>query len=842
MTITGTNFTGATAVKFGVTAATSFTVNSATQITATSPAGSAGAVDITVTTPGGTSATGAADQFTYVTPAPTVTGVAPNSGTTAGGTSVTITGTNFTGATAVKFGVTAATSFTVNSATQITATSPAGSAGAVDITVTTPGGTSATGAADQFTYVTPAPTVTGVAPNSGTTAGGTSVTITGTNFTGATAVKFGVTAATSFTVNSATQITATSPAGSAGAVDITVTTPGGTSATGAADQFTYVTPAPTVTGVAPNSGTTAGGTSVTITGTNFTGATAVKFGVTAATSFTVNSATQITATSPAGSAGAVDITVTTPGGTSATGAADQFTYVTPAPTVSGVAPNSGTTAGGTSVTITGTNFTGATAVTIGGNAATSVTVVSATIITVITPAHAAGAADVAVTTAGGTSSMSNAFTFVTLTQPTITSISPNRGPSTGGTSVTISGTNFSGATAVMFGGTAATSYFVASTTTITATTPKHSLGAADVTVVTPGGTATAASAFSYEVPDDSVHLRSLQIALTKMVAQTSGQVTSAAIDDAIADGFSDNDQPIIQTGNGLRFNFAAEPRQRIDDAFQAMAMATKAPKAAMLPPPKVWLPWLEVAGTNWKTNVQTGDIRGDQFNALAGLTHKFSPNLLFGAFGGYENFDYNSQSLSGRLKGDGWTLGSYFGWRLMESMRLDLGLAYSRVNYDGTAGTAAGSFPGTRWFGSLGLTGTYKLDAFTIEPSARIYTLFEHEDAYIDSLGTPQADRNFSSGRASTGIKLGYQWTSFDSLKFSPYVGIYGDYYFTSDDGVAPTGTPQTLVSGWSARISSGLAVKNTNGVSLSFGTELGGLGSSQFITLSGRGRVSIPF
>ena len=87
MTITGTNFTGATAVKFGVTAAASFTVNSATQITATSPAGSAGAVDITVTTPGGTSATGAADQFTYVTPAPTVTGVAPNSGPTAGGTS-----------------------------------------------------------------------------------------------------------------------------------------------------------------------------------------------------------------------------------------------------------------------------------------------------------------------------------------------------------------------------------------------------------------------------------------------------------------------------------------------------------------------------------------------------------------------------------------------------------------------------------------------------------------------------------------------------------------------------------------------------------------------------------
>ena len=66
--ITGTGFTGATAVNFGSTAATSFTINSDTSITAVSPAGSAGTVDITVTTTGGTSATGSADQFTYAAP------------------------------------------------------------------------------------------------------------------------------------------------------------------------------------------------------------------------------------------------------------------------------------------------------------------------------------------------------------------------------------------------------------------------------------------------------------------------------------------------------------------------------------------------------------------------------------------------------------------------------------------------------------------------------------------------------------------------------------------------------------------------------------------------------
>ena len=97
---------------FGGTAATSFVVNSATQITAVDPAEAAGTVDITVTTPSGTSATTTSDQFTFGASAgPTVTAVSPNSGGISGGTTVVITGLNFTGATAVMFGGTAATSF-----------------------------------------------------------------------------------------------------------------------------------------------------------------------------------------------------------------------------------------------------------------------------------------------------------------------------------------------------------------------------------------------------------------------------------------------------------------------------------------------------------------------------------------------------------------------------------------------------------------------------------------------------------------------------------------------------------------------------------------------------------
>ena len=298
--------------------------------------------------------------------APAVTAISPTSGPAAGGTQVTISGSGFTGATAVNFGPTPAASFTVVSDSQINAISSAGTLGTVDVTVTNAGGISATSAADQFSNSVPGtPTVTGVAPKSGFTVGGTAVTITGSGFTGATSVQFAANPAASFIVDSDTQITATSPAGT-GTVDVTVTNGIGTSATSTADQFTYTVPgAPTISSISPTSGPMGGGTTVIITGTGFTGATSVRFGATSAPAFAVNSATRITATSPAGAAGPVDITVTNANGTSTPSAADQFTYTTGAPTVTGISPTSGPTGGGTTVIITGTGFTGATSVRFG---------------------------------------------------------------------------------------------------------------------------------------------------------------------------------------------------------------------------------------------------------------------------------------------------------------------------------------------------------------------------------------------------------------------------------------------------------------------------------------------
>ena len=479
-------------------------MDSPTQITAHSPAGVAGTtVDVTVTSPAGTSAVSANSAFYYG--APTVTLLSPTAGDASGNTTVVITGTGFVGlagAAAVRFGTTNAASYVVDSPTQITAHSPPRGAepAVVDVTVTSPAGTSATSASSKYRY---GPTVTSVAPVAGKTAGGDTVVITGTGFvdvaaTGA--VRFGATDAT-YTVDSPTQITATSPAGSIGFVDVTVTSAAGTSAGSGNSKFYYGVP--TVTGLSPTIGDASGNTTVVITGTGFvgvSGAAAVKFGTANATSYAVDSPTQITAHSPAQGADAVvDVTVETPAAVSATSGDSKFTYGI---SVASLSPGAGAPAGGTSVVITGTGFRDVTAVKFGGTDAASYTVNTPTRITAVSPARGGEplVVDVTVVASAGTSPTS-AESKYSFGAPNITLVAPSLGASSGGTEVTINGTGFTGLTgaaAVMFGSVDATSYTIDSPTQITAIAPAGAAGTTvDVTVTTPGGVSTVGSAYTF---------------------------------------------------------------------------------------------------------------------------------------------------------------------------------------------------------------------------------------------------------------------------------------------------------------------------------------------------------
>jgi alpha-tubulin suppressor-like RCC1 family protein len=286
------------------------------------------AVPVTVTGLGRVAgiAAGGSHSLSFGPPAPSVSSVTPATGPQGGGTVVTIAGANFSGATAVDFGSSAASSFTVNSASSITAESPAGT-GTVAVTVTTPVSTSATGAGDSFAYVPP-PTLTRVKANKGPADGGTSLTISGSNFSGATAVDFGSSPASSFTVNSASSITAESPAASSGTVDISVTTPSGTSAISTRDHFKFESP--TITAVSPNAGPIAGGTSVTVTGSGFApgAATVFEFGRAPAAAVDCSSTTScVMSTSATSRAAVVDvIALVGKARSKKSPATDQFSY------------------------------------------------------------------------------------------------------------------------------------------------------------------------------------------------------------------------------------------------------------------------------------------------------------------------------------------------------------------------------------------------------------------------------------------------------------------------------------------------------------------------------------
>jgi hypothetical protein len=217
-----------------------------------------------VTTPDGTSPVVNGDRFTYVA-LPTVTGVSPAAGPTAGGNTVTITGTGFQnifgfpGVTTVGFGSVPAPSFTVDSDTQLTATVPAGSAGTVDVALLTwLGATTATSAADQYTYQIPCTTtITGTNPTQLDVTSGLTCLVNATQDGQVTVEPGAALSVTDSTVNGT--VTATSPAGITycestedGGLTVTgATSPvilGGTLADGTACSADTIPSAVTVTG------------------------------------------------------------------------------------------------------------------------------------------------------------------------------------------------------------------------------------------------------------------------------------------------------------------------------------------------------------------------------------------------------------------------------------------------------------------------------------------------------------------------------------------------------------------------------------------------------------------
>ena len=423
----------------------------------------------------------------------------------AGGQQLTVTGTFLLGATNATIGTTPAT-ISASSSTLATVTCPPQPlAGIYNLVITVPGGNpSPYTNAYPIPYQEPGgPTITGVSPAGGTTAGGTSVTISGTGFVAPVTVKFGAASATCAAPASANSITCTTPASAtAGVVDVQVGNSHGLSFYSAADQFTYST-GPSIASITPNSAPASGSpvTSIVITGANLADATSVSFGSTVLTGNDFNAkpgGTEIDILLTISHApDVVDVSVATPEGTAT--AKDIFRFIgTAPPQITAISPTSG--AAGDQITFTGSGFAAETGVTFDGVPSPAVQVTSDTSLVATVPQGlAAGIVDVAVLTSNGTATDSNAFTVNVANAPTITTISPKTGGP--GTVVAILGTGFTNVTGlngVTFDGVNA-AYTVNSDTSISATAP-YGMSAGDVDVVVRNAsgpsTVTASSVFT----------------------------------------------------------------------------------------------------------------------------------------------------------------------------------------------------------------------------------------------------------------------------------------------------------------------------------------------------------
>nr|WP_255807467.1 IPT/TIG domain-containing protein [Cohnella mopanensis] len=437
-------------------------------------------------------------------PAPEITSIVQPSGHPNGGETVTINGKYFTSGATVTFGTTSATNVVVVSDTQITVTAPKGAQGTVDVTVKNSDAQKAIG---QYQYKAD-PTITSLSPTNGPLAGGTIVAVMGNYLMKGLSVKFGDKPAVVSTYSNITYIKVTAPQGDApGPVDVTFTNPDGTSVV-VAGGFTYDTPIstdPSITSITPNSDLVTGGTIVYVDGKNFKNGMKVQIGSNEATT-TFVSATRLKVTIPASSiAGQVDVSVTDLSGKPYT-LPNAFTYnaiVYPTPTITSITPNSGLLAGGDIVYVDGTNFvTGISAVTIGGKDAAT-TFVSKTRLKVTIPAgDALGTVDVKVVNDSNEATLTNGYEYKApvIIAPTITSLTPNTGLTTGGVITYIDGTNFKNGATVKFGTVSVNSSFVSATRLKVTVPAAPALGFVDVTVTNPdGGEGTLGNGFQYTV-------------------------------------------------------------------------------------------------------------------------------------------------------------------------------------------------------------------------------------------------------------------------------------------------------------------------------------------------------
>lgn len=401
---------------------------------------------------------------------PIINGFSPTTGKY--GDTINITGSNFKNISSVTLAGLTAESYTVLSSTKIHAKLPTGNSSVGKVTITTVGGTSTS--KDNFTFIG-TPSISAINPTAGII--GSTVSITGNNLSNVNSVTYTDNKVATFSVVSNNELSTQVPVGTVTG-PITIKSLGGDVKSNTFTVTSSFLP-PTINSFTPSSGSI--NTLVKIIGSKLLNASSVKVN-NVESSFKVNSDSNIDTTIP-NNATTGKISVTTPGGTSYT--VTNFEVVN-VPTITSFTPTAVFV--GDKLRITGTNYTNVSSVKI-NNIDSSYSVISSTTIDVIVPNTTSG--KITIKALGG--SVTSTTDLIILQKPTITGFSPNTGGI--GTTVNITGNNFSNITAVKFNNVDASSFNVINSTTINAVVATGTTSG-KITVTNAIGTAISTSDFT----------------------------------------------------------------------------------------------------------------------------------------------------------------------------------------------------------------------------------------------------------------------------------------------------------------------------------------------------------
>lgn len=463
--VLGANFESTAKLYFNDTLA-SFTFYSSGELRAKVPASQTpGEVDVKVVNSDDQEAVAPA-AFKYLAPppapAPTITSVTPNEGYLEGGYNIQVKGENYSNSSIIYIDNQPVTTVFYTSR-ELRAKVPASpDAKVVDIKVVNQDGQFAV-AAGAFSYIAPppppAPTITSLSPDSGITTGGYNIFVNGTNFSSGTKVYFNDTAVGSIFYTTE-QMKVTVPASATtGPVTVKVVNSDGQEAV-LPDGFTYVLPpAPSITQITPNNGDMAGGYTIVIKGANFN-STSIVYMDNVAVSTTYYTSTEVRAKVPkVTQPGPVDVQVINADGQQGL-VAGGFTYNSPppppAPVINTISPNTGKMAGGYYISIKGSNFSSSTKVWIDNTEVQTVYYSSTEVRGRVPATNVSGPVNVKVVNSDGQFvEVVGGFTYDAPPEkpaPSITSVTPNTGPLSGGSLISIKGANFESATKVYING------------------------------------------------------------------------------------------------------------------------------------------------------------------------------------------------------------------------------------------------------------------------------------------------------------------------------------------------------------------------------------------------------